>query len=1039
MTPFLALVLVLQQHPVRDNAYTTPPSGDTLGYWQQSVDYRIVATLDEARGVVKGVGDMLYVNQSPDTLVEMYFHQHLNAFRPASAWSRADAREGRVRFQNLRDPDYGYERFTSAPTIDGVAVTPHYPGAPDSTVVRFALPRPLPPGGSVRLHFEWDARPSTLPRRQGRRGRSFDLAQWYPRVAVYDRGGWEPNPLVPSGEFYGEFGTYDVTLVLPGDQVIGATGVPVEGDPGWQRALRWGSVHPMRNAYARVREAPAASVPAGFKRVRFVAENVHHFAWSTSPDYRYEGGAYLREGRARARFPVWDTVAVHVLYQPGDTATWGKGIAVERTINALRWLEHVYGPYGYPQMTNLHRIEGGGTEFPMMMMNGSASQGLILHEGGHIFTHGILANNEWRSGWLDEGLTSYQTSWAAGATPQDRPAQPPQPAAPRVGYRSRAVRIDPAFGGSLDQQRLVHVGRAEPLGTRANEFNEFAIYNGAVYTRAEIMYGALREVLGDSAFSAFLHDYYSRWAFKHVDELAMRASAERVSGKSLGWFFDQWVRRAGNLDYAISDVKSELRGDGQWRTSAIVEKRGEYVHPMPVGVRTSAGWTVVRDTVNAGAITATGISSGGAPAMRSPVNESDTDTIVVMTSAEPREVRLDPYLTTYDWDRRNDALPGPFATAGSRQVVFDWPLLEQASADRQVIAWMPWAMRSDPGGVAVGLRVRSNYQGWIDRTEAGIATSIGQADRGPAADPGAWRNLWFSLENPTLRRGRPLNGVKLAAWNVDDAVRVDLSKSWDISPFIVGPRATRTVGISAIAINGLTYLDPAQWENEDTYELFGRQDYFVSRPASTVRVRVTGYAGGAQDGAYARSELELSRRALSANGLWALALRGFSGAATSNAPRQRQYRLSAQDPGMTFGNHFLRPAGSPLGRPGTHYTPLGGGGLRGYDPRVAATGIASVNAEVSRRLAAPTIAGSPVGLWLGLFADAGYADLDEQENEILVDAGVGLSARGMLFDRPIAVRFDLPLHVSHERLAIDARADERATRFRWTFSFTDLW
>ena len=82
------------------------------------------------------------------------------------------------------------------------------------------------------------------------------------------------------------------------------------------------------------------------------------------------------------------------------------------TIAALQWLEYVFGPYAYPQMTNLHRIEGGGTEFPMMMMNGSASQGLILHEGGHIFAHGILANNEWRSGWLDEGLTSYVSSWA---------------------------------------------------------------------------------------------------------------------------------------------------------------------------------------------------------------------------------------------------------------------------------------------------------------------------------------------------------------------------------------------------------------------------------------------------------------------------------------------------------------------------------------------------------------------------------------------------------------------------------------------------
>ena len=160
-------------------------------------------------------------------------------------------------------------------------------------------------------------------------------------------------------------------------------------------------------------------VPAGHKRVRIVARDVHHFGWSTSPDYRYEGGWYLRTDSARpTRHAVWDSVGVHVLYRPGDEGTWGRGQVLARTNVMLRWLEQVFGPYAYPQMTVLHRIEGGGTEFPMMQMNGSPSQGLNLHEGGHVWAHGILANNEWRAGWLDEGLTSYQTAWFSRATPQ---------------------------------------------------------------------------------------------------------------------------------------------------------------------------------------------------------------------------------------------------------------------------------------------------------------------------------------------------------------------------------------------------------------------------------------------------------------------------------------------------------------------------------------------------------------------------------------------------------------------------------------------
>ena len=180
---------------------STPPGNDTIGYWQQRADYRIVATLDERQNAIHATGTLTYVNHSPDRLTELWIHQHLNAFRPGSRWSAVDEREGRTRFQKLQDPDYAYERFTAPPTVNGVAVRPEYPISPDSTVVRLALPRALAPGDSVVVNFAWDARLSTTPRRQGRRVRSYDFAQWYPKVAVYDRLGWHPNALVPAGEF----------------------------------------------------------------------------------------------------------------------------------------------------------------------------------------------------------------------------------------------------------------------------------------------------------------------------------------------------------------------------------------------------------------------------------------------------------------------------------------------------------------------------------------------------------------------------------------------------------------------------------------------------------------------------------------------------------------------------------------------------------------------------------------------------------------------------------------------------------------------
>src|SRR5881296_3371107 len=150
-------------------------------YWQQRVAYEIVASLDEPSGVLSGNVRISYVNQSPDTLRDFYVHQYLNAFRPGSRWAAADSAEGRDRFQHLGDPDYAFERITAA-TLGGREVRPDYPYAPDSTIAHWTLARPLVPGDSLVAEVEWQARLSTLPRRQGRRSRRFDFAQWYPKV-----------------------------------------------------------------------------------------------------------------------------------------------------------------------------------------------------------------------------------------------------------------------------------------------------------------------------------------------------------------------------------------------------------------------------------------------------------------------------------------------------------------------------------------------------------------------------------------------------------------------------------------------------------------------------------------------------------------------------------------------------------------------------------------------------------------------------------------------------------------------------------------
>jgi hypothetical protein len=910
-----------------------------------------------------------------------------------------------VRFQNLREPDFGYERFTSPPLVNGVPVRVEYPGAPDSTVARFALPRPLAPGDSVRVTFEWDARPSTLPRRQGRRGRHWDLAQWYPKVAVYDRGGWQHNPLRPAGELYGEFGTYDVTLVVREDQVIGSTGVPVTGDPGWEYVKRSGNVRPMTAAYADVGSASFAEVPAGFKAVRFVARDVHHFAWSASPDYRYEGGVYVRGGPANARFPTWDTVAVHVLYRPGDDTTWGGGRALRSTMSALGWLESVYGPYAYPQMTNLHRLDGGGTEFPMMMMNGSPSQGLILHEGGHVWTYGILANNEWRSGWMDEGLTSYQTSWALGLTPQERArsGRVDPPARLPEGYRINAVTIPRRDSAGLGMLRLELMGRTEPIGTVAHEFREFAIYNAMIYDRAETMYGHLRDAIGDDAFRRFLRDYYHRWALKHVDERAMRASAERASGRDLGWFFDEWVHHVGVIDYTLKDASVERTSDGRWLTRALLVRRGEYLHPMPVGARTTAGWTIARGNASA-----------------------DRQVVEIVTAEQPLEVRLDPHHTTIDWDRRNDKVDEPIV--GRSRYVFDWPFLDQADREKSILAFTPLGWWSEPGGLTIGARARSSYLSWLDRRELGVA--VATRAHGPF-DGSAISQLqvWARLENPYLPFfTRPLVGYRGGLAFLDGIAKLDLSRTWDFSPFFFarGPRISATAGLTGAFPSDRNFL-PELWSDEDIVDFTGAATLRVpltGRVVDSVYARlggVFGFADGSGTGlvsrGYGRLEAELHGVAYT-DSLTRIGARVFGGLA-ADAPLQRKLYGAIRDPIETFGNHFYRPREALLKELISEfeelaYLPLGGAGLRSYGPGLAFDRVVATNLEARRRLTRPFGGGRGLALWGGVFADLAVgsmdADLVDTGQTFFADVGPGISLRGRLYDRDVVLRVDLPVY-----------------------------
>jgi hypothetical protein len=783
-------------------------------------------------------------------------------------------------------------------------------------------------------------------------------------------------------------------------------------------------------AYDNLPPAPAATVPDGFRAVRFVAENVHHFAWSASPDYRYEGGVFVRSV-PKQHFQTWDTVSVHVLFKPGDDTTWGGGRALERTIAAANWLESIWGPYAYPQISNVHRLDPGGTEFPMMIMDGSASFGLILHEFGHVFTYGILGNNEWRSGWLDEGLTEYQTEWAQNLTRPELANKPPIPPRLPEGYRVNALTIPPYDSVQLSLWQNELLGQSQPIGTPAYDFRDFGVYNEMIYDRAALMYSQLRDVLGDSAFKAFFHDYYTRWALKHVDERAMRGSAERVSYKNLGWFFDQWVRGTGLMDYAIGPVSVNTAGS-KYETIARVVRRGELRHPMPVGVHTASGWTFVR---------------------AEPV--ADEQDVRIVTTERPDSVMLDPKHLTWDWDWRNNIQNSSFLVIPAPRVTYNWPYLDQSDRSHTTVAVSPMGWWSNPQGVALGLRARTNYLSAVDLYDGGIGFTT-RNPRNPSGEGPAFLTqlqVFARAENVYWRgMSRPAMGLGGGVNYLDGLFKADLFQDWDFSPFalVAGPTINARTYLT-LALPTSSLLLPEQWTKSNVGELGATGSYktVVDIDSSYTIGRASIAGGFSTSGAtesqvpsrgYFRGTASIGMVRAIVGPATQVHLRVFGGIARG-APAQRSIFASSQDPFETFNNDLFRARGALFKQSGINYLPLGGAGLRGFNPNLALDGVAAVNAEFVQRLA--TIKG-PWGhttFSLSLFGDFGNgsSQFDSLANNSMSDAGAGIIARGRLYDRDIHVRLDAPVFVNQAGLAGWRGLGNGSFAPRWTLTVGDLW
>ena len=396
--------------------FALPATAQRAALWQQAVAYEMDIHLQADRHQYTGTQRLVYTNNSPDTLRQVYYHLYFNAFQPTSMMAERNRHlpdpDRRVvpRIFELGPSEVGWHRVGSL-TQDGEAATYRV----EDTVLEVDLAEPILPGASTVFEMAWTAQVPLQTRRSGRDSREgidFSMSQWYPKVAAYDALGWHADPYI-GREFYAPFGSFDVRLTLPADYVVGATGVLQNPDTighGYDQPPGLGPMTPG--------PAPGSGGSAPDSLTwHFRAEQVHDFAWGADPDYVHEH--LLAEDVPGRDEPV----AVHLLYQPDVAASWER--LGERTAEMVRYLSARLGPYAWPQFTVIQGGDGG-MEYPMLtLITGRRSPGSALgvtaHELGHMWFYGMVATNEADFAWMGRRASP---AWSTARRLQPRPGRP---------------------------------------------------------------------------------------------------------------------------------------------------------------------------------------------------------------------------------------------------------------------------------------------------------------------------------------------------------------------------------------------------------------------------------------------------------------------------------------------------------------------------------------------------------------------------------------------------------------------------------------
>jgi hypothetical protein len=577
-----------------------PPSAPA-GRSPRNANYSIDVELDPSTHTLTGREVLTWRNTSAQATSELRFHLYYNAWsNTESTWMReaALARAGGGGRQLLepRDGDWGWIDVTAVrllaaaptPITDLTSsrrfVAPDDGNPNDRTVMSVPLPRPVAPGETIAVELAWTSHVPRTFSRTGVIGRFYFLAQWFPKVGVLEDEGWNAHQFHAGTEFYADYGVYDVRITVPRGWVVGATGV----------------------------ETQRLDSPNGKTTHRYVQEDVHDFAWTTSP--------VLVERRRRFQHPDLPPVEMRLLLQPEHAGQADRHFRA--TEAALRYYGEWYGPYPYGHVTIVDpawQSGAGGMEYPTLFTAGTRwlvrqgvtqPEGVTVHECGHQFWYGIVGNNEFEHAWLDEGLNTFST-----ARVLDRAFTPSfEPERFFGGFVPWVYRDIPQSRESEGNGLAGFRPAAESDAPSTPSWRYFPGTGGAItYSKTALWLNSLERIIGWPRLQKGMSLFFVRHAFTHPTPGDFFAALEESAGRSLAWFFDETFRSANEVDYGVQQFSSRpavasgmVERDGSrtlasgrasgaspsFVTEVVVRRFGEAVLPVDVLVTFADGQQV---------------------------------------------------------------------------------------------------------------------------------------------------------------------------------------------------------------------------------------------------------------------------------------------------------------------------------------------------------------------------------------------------------------------------------------------------------------